>query len=169
MQVDAGVVKEEEKEDDQGEEAADRCVDVTQSFAGTLVVVPPTLVQQWLHELRKHADVSVLVYDGMRACAGEKEGAASAAAMVRMPPLRGTATVVMCAPACRHAHEAARAEACRHRDWSGRRRGGQRGHRTRRRWRRSGWRRRGADSATRRLRRAQATCWARRQREGLQQ
>lgn len=36
-------------------------VDVTRSFAGTLVVVPPTLVQQWVHEIRMHSDINVQV------------------------------------------------------------------------------------------------------------
>ena len=36
-------------------------VDVTRSFAGTLVVVPPTLVQQWVHEMRMHANIKVEV------------------------------------------------------------------------------------------------------------
>ena len=34
-------------------------VDITKSFAGTLVVVPPTLVQQWVNEMRKHSDINL--------------------------------------------------------------------------------------------------------------
>lgn len=38
-----------------------REIDITQSFAGTLVVVPPTLVQQWVHEIGVHSDLNVHV------------------------------------------------------------------------------------------------------------